>query len=93
MNRHSDDEISTVLKSVDEIKQQEMEWVIEGLIPKNQITILAGDGGVGKTSVWAHIAARLSTGQPLFFEKETGRKPMNIVYFSVEDPTDVVLKK
>lgn len=93
LNRHPDDEISTVLKSVDEIKQQEMEWVVEGLIPKNQITILAGDGGIGKTSVWAHIAARLSTGQPLFFEKETGRKPMNIVYFSGEDPTDVVLKK
>jgi len=92
-NYHPDDELSTYLKTVDEIETKELEWIVENLIPKNQVTIFAGDGGVGKTSIWVHIAAKLSTGEPLFFEKETNRKPMKIIYFSGEDPTSVILKK
>lgn len=92
-NYHPDDELSTYLKSVDEIEAKELEWIVEDLIPKNQVTIFAGDGGVGKTSVWVHIVAKLSKGEPLFFEKETNRKPMKIIYFSGEDPTSVILKK
>lgn len=90
---HPDDELSTYLKTVDEIETKELEWIVENLIPKNQVTIFAGDGGVGKTSIWVHIVAKLSTGEPLFFEKETNRKPMKIIYFSGEDPTSVILKK
>lgn len=90
---HPDDEISTRLKTVDEIQIKKLEWLVDDLIPKNQVTIFAGDGGVGKTSVWAHIAAKLSKGDPLFFETETSRRPMKVIYFSGEDPTDAVLKK
>ena len=80
-NYHPDDELSTYLKTVDEIETKELEWIVENLIPKNQVTIFAGDGGVGKTLIWVHIAAKLSTGEPLFFEKETNRKSMKIIYF------------
>lgn len=90
---HPDDEISTYLKSVEEIQTEKMEWIVENLIPKDQITIFAGDGGVGKTSIWIHFAACLSTGKPLFFEQETHRKELSIVYFSGEDPTGCVLKR
>ena len=92
-NYHPDDELSTYLKTVDEIETKELEWIVENLIPKNQVTIFAGDGGVGKTLIWVHIAAKLSTGEPLFFEKETNRKSMKIIYFFGEDPTSVILKK
>lgn len=88
-----DDELSTRLISLNDIEEKELEWIIPNLIPKNQITVFAGDGGVGKTSLWSHIASKLSTGEPLFFEKSTDRKPLKIVYFSSEDPSDSVLKK
>lgn len=88
-----DDELSTRLTSLNDIEEKELEWIIPNLIPKNQITVFAGDGGVGKTSLWSHIASKLSTGEPLFFEESTDRKPLKIVYFSSEDPSDSILKK
>lgn len=88
-----DDELSTRLISLNDIEEKELEWIIPNLIPKNQITVFAGDGGVGKTSLWSHIASKLSTGEPLFFEESTDRTPLKIVYFSSEDPSDSILKK
>ncbi len=88
-----DDELSTRLISLNDIEEKELEWIIPNLIPKNQITVFAGDGGVGKTSLWSHIASKLSTGEPLFFEESTDRKPLKIIYFSSEDPSDSILKK
>lgn len=88
-----DDELSTRLVSLEDIQEKELEWIIPNLIPKYQITVFAGDGGVGKTSLWAHFASKFSTGEPLFFEETTDRKPMKIIYFSSEDPSDTVLKK
>jgi len=39
------------------------QWLVEGVIPHRNVTLLAGDGGIGKTvlllNLFAHIAARL----------------------------------
>ena len=56
---------STVICLAD-IEEIEPEWLIEGYIPKGEITVLAGDGGVGKTFVWCAIAAAISSGQRAF---------------------------
>ena len=39
--------IISALTPISAVKEREAEWLIPGYIPKNQITIIAGDGGVG----------------------------------------------
>ena len=40
------------------------EWLIDGIIPKKTITFIAGDKGIGKTTLILQMAACLMTGQP-----------------------------
>lgn len=98
---------SIKLKTLDEIEERTAEWLSPGRIPKNQITIIAGDGGCGKTTVWCSIAAAISAGRDSIFEDawndmpvidedflgDWKRKPQKVLYFSGEDSTGHVLKK
>ena len=66
------------LVTMAEIQEKEPEWLIPDYIPKGQITILAGDGGAGKTSVWRAIAASVSSGSRCFlnrYEREGNENP------------------
>jgi hypothetical protein len=49
----------------------EIDWLIEGLWTHPEISILAGDGGIGKTWVLIHLALCLASGLPVF-----GRHPV-----------------
>lgn len=88
------------LKPLEQIEELEAEWLIPGRIPKNQITILAGDGGSGKTALWCNIAAAISAGRVSILEESTPgedfadtREPQKVVYFSSEDSSTYVLKR
>ena len=79
-----------------DIEERDPEWLIKGYIPKGEITVLAGDGGVGKTFVWCAIAAAISSGQKAFvlnnsFVKEAEQEPQKVLYFSTEDSIEAVL--
>lgn len=83
--------------TLDEYEEQEVEWLVKGYIPRGQITIFCGDGGVGKTSVWASVLADLSAGRPTIFDVMSGnpvkREPMKLMFFSGEDTIENVIKK
>lgn len=55
-------------------------WLWEGWIPDANITLLAGDGGVGKSTFLAGLAARLSRG-----DRINGGTPGNTLILSAED--------
>jgi AAA domain len=55
-------------------------WLWEGWIPDANITLLAGDGGVGKSTFLAGLAARLSRGDGI-----NGGTPGNTLILSAED--------
>ena len=78
--------------TLDQFEQKEAEWLFAGYIPKGQITTLASDGGIGKTSVWVDLAAAVSSGSPSILSSEP-RQPGKVLYLSTEDSTRVVLKK
>jgi RecA-family ATPase len=60
-------------------------WLVEGLIPANQVTMLGGDGGVGKSLLALQLAIAASIGgQWVGHMPETGR----VVYISAEDDKD-----
>lgn len=88
------------LISIDSVEEKEPEWLVAGYIPKGQITILAGDGGSGKTTVWCAIAAAISSGFQCFlnqFESDnpfTGiyKEPGKVLFFSSEDSAEYTLK-
>lgn len=54
-----------VLKSVKELLEAPApDWWIDGILPKDAVVIVGGDGGVGKSAMLIEMVARLSTGTP-----------------------------
>lgn len=84
------------LDNADEVEIKEPEWLIPGYIPKYGITTIAGEGGVGKTSLWCSIVACLTTGNQSFLlngQCPFKTDPQNVVVFSAEDSWNYVLKQ
>lgn len=78
------------------VEIKEPEWLIPGYIPKYGITTIAGEGGVGKTSIWCSIVASITTGKANFLmgnDMPFIGKPENVVVFSAEDSWNYVLKQ
>lgn len=87
------------IEDLDQFEEREVEWLIPGYLPKDQITLICGTGGTGKTSIWTALAADLSAGRATIFEKgsdfvdQIQRDPMTIMFFSAEDTVENVIKK
>jgi putative DNA primase/helicase len=53
---------SLVVEMLSEIDVKPVEWLIPNWLPLGKLTLLAGDGKCGKTTLLLHIAAALSNG-------------------------------
>jgi len=86
------------LVSVAEIQKKPAEWLIHGYIPKNNITVLAADGGVGKTSVACEVAAAVSSGRHSIFVPDEVKyntepeEPGIVIFLSGEDTFEHTLR-
>lgn len=82
------------LVNVSDIEKERVEWLVPGYIPKGTITIIGGDGGLGKTSLWCNIASAISKGTPCVLQEnnEVLYPQGEIIYFSGEDDTARVLR-
>ncbi len=84
------------LKSLGQVEEKEAEWLIPSYMPKGQVTILAGDGGAGKTTIWCEIAAAISSGRNSFLSQDIpfteNQKPGKVIFFSSEDSVEYTLK-
>ncbi len=91
----SDIKIPSII-SIKEIEEKEVSWLISGYIPRGQISIMGGDGGAGKTTVWCSIAAAISSGKKAFFEPIPEQfeqcEPQKVLFFSSEDSLEYTLK-
>lgn len=65
---HEQDFLSQ-FRTMDTVPEEEAQWLVPGYIPQGQITLLAADGGVGKTSFWCQLLAALSTGRVTLLEE------------------------
>lgn len=74
-----------ILKRLNDITCEQLQWLWPGRIPLGKLTLLAGDPGLGKSFVTLDLTARVSRGDcwpdmPLF--KQT---PGNVILLNCED--------
>lgn len=82
---------------LEDMQEKTPEWLVPGYIPRKEITVMAGDGGTGKTFCWTAIAAAISSGNKCFFLNNAfpdggKREPQKVMYFSSEDSNEAVLR-
>lgn len=78
------------LQSAATTKEKEAEWVVPGYIPRGCITVIAGEGGVGKTSLWCSLVSAITTGRHSFLlgntvPEEFKADPENVLALTSED--------
>jgi hypothetical protein len=57
------------------------DWLIEPIIPRNQLVVIFAPGGTGKSLLALYIAAALATGKEIFAEP---KPPTNVLYMDYE---------
>jgi archaellum biogenesis ATPase FlaH len=57
------------------------DWLIEPIIPRNQLVVIFAPGGTGKSLLALYIAAALATGREIFAEP---KPPTNVLYMDYE---------
>lgn len=87
----------SILTSLDDFAEQDAKWLVPNIIPEAQISLICGDGGTGKTSIWASLIASISSGRQVFFDPTPPElfeaEPRKCVFFSGEDSIEIVLRK
>jgi hypothetical protein len=59
----------------------EQDWLIEPIIPRNQLVVIFAPGGTGKSLLALYIAAALATGKEIFTEPQP---PTSVLYMDYE---------
>lgn len=81
-----EDPFLSLFKPLTDFTEEEATWLIPRWIPESQITLIAADGGVGKTTLWCNIMASLSSGRPCILDPEGHkREPMKVAFCTTED--------
>lgn len=81
-------------KTLDQFEEEEASWLIPEWIPEAQITLMAADGGVGKTTMWCNMIAALSKGELCFLDPPGHvRAPVKVAFLTTEDSVRKKLKR
>ena len=72
------------IRKMSEIQSEPVNWLWEPYIPDGKITLIQGDGSMGKTTVALAIAAAVSTGAPLSGSAGCGA-PACVIIQNAED--------
>ena len=88
-----EEDYSQYLQNVEEIERKDIEWLIPNWIPKGGITLLVGDGGIGKTNLWTCLISDLSRGMPTILHPEasSGKGFIGTYYPSKDRKTGVFI--
>lgn len=65
-----------------EVRPQATEWLWDGRVPLGEISLLAGKGGVGKSTVFAWFVAKLTRGS---LKGKFFGQPRDVIYIATED--------
>lgn len=88
------EDLLSLFKPLEDFPEEEASWLVPGWIPEGQITLIAADGGIGKTTLWCHIIAALSNGTTCILDPPGYvRQPMKITFLTTEDSVRKKLRK
>ena len=62
-------------------------------LPAGEVGVIAGEGGVGKTTFLAALVAAVATGRPIFDGQLRPRKPGRVLLVAVEERREMLLAK
>lgn len=80
-------------RTMDTVPEEEAQWLVPGYIPQGQITLLAADGGVGKTSFWCQLLAALSTGKHTLLEEVSPKGDSDSLSEKADTPAETLSAK
>ena len=83
-------EITPWISSLDEIADEEYDWLSENWLAKGIVHQIQGAGGVGKSFLAGDIVANISSGGKVFGQKV---EPATVLYLSSEDSPSKVIKQ
>ena len=78
------------LSPLDEIADEDYEWLSENWLAKGIVHQFQGDGGVGKSFLAGDIVANISSGGKVFGQNV---EPAKVLYLSAEDSPSKVIKQ
>ncbi|GHU94836.1 hypothetical protein FACS1894208_06600 [Clostridia bacterium] len=69
-----------------DVVEEEIKFLVEPHFPLGKLVICSGDGNVGKSSLMSAVAAAVTRGNPLPWERsQSKREPANVIFNSAED--------
>lgn len=90
----ADSSILDLFHTLDDFTEEDATWLVPGWIPEGQITLMAADGGVGKTTLWCHIIAAISSGSSCVLDPPGyNRAPAKVIFMTTEDSVKKKLRR
>lgn len=89
----SEQDFLSQFRTMDTVPEEEAQWLVPGYIPQGQITLLAADGGVGKTSFWCQLLAALSTGRATLLEEVSPKGDSDSLSEKADTPAETLSAK
>lgn len=83
--KQANDSDSLVVTHLSDVTARKIAWLWEHRIPIGMVTMVAGDGGLGKSTILLDLAARVTTGRPMPNEAGGPFAPRGVLVFSAED--------
>lgn len=92
--QESSDPFLSCFKPLDSFNEEEATWLVPGWIPEGQITLMAADGGIGKTTMWCNLVAAVSSGSSCILDPPGhNRQPARVAFLTTEDSVRKKLKR
>jgi hypothetical protein len=88
----SDPEYRTGLVCLADVPYVPVQWLWPERIPLGMVSVIAGEGGVGKSTMTLDMAARVSRGDPWPDHPHDRREPGSVIILSAEDGLSVTIR-
>ncbi|MGH9791847.1 MAG: AAA family ATPase [Candidatus Acidiferrales bacterium] len=78
------------IPGVRDLKPQRVEWLVDGMVPRGGVTLIAGESGTGKTWLGLLLALGVSKGTTFL-----GRncQPADVLYLDRENPESLIYER
>ena len=80
----NDEAPKPVVRRVADVARERVTWLWPGYLPVGKVVVLDGDPGLGKSTLTADLAARVTVGKPMP-DGSGGGEPGAVVLLSAED--------